>query len=143
MIRSMFAVIGGFVVVMAVVFGGTAVATQLIFPGGLAGAIGASAEEAPPTYYALNIVLSLMAAVLGGWVTARMAPDREMVHVFALAFLMILMSLPSVLGYGETAHLQPIWYRWLLPVIGGGGALLGGRMRANAVGRKIPEESAR
>lgn len=143
MIRSMFAVVGGFVVVMAVLLGGTAVGTQLIFPGGLAGAVGAPPEATPPTYYALNIVVSLMGAVLGGWVTARMAPGREMAHVFALALLMIFMSLPTVLGYGETAHLQPIWYKWLLPVIGVGGALLGGHMRANVVTRKFPEEPAR
>ncbi len=143
MIRSIFAVVGGFVVVMVVVFAGTAAATELLHPGGLAAAVQKTPEQTPPSYYAFNIVISLMGAVLGGWVTARMAPEREMLHVFGLAGLMILMSLPSVLGYGETAHLQPVWYIWLLPVIGVGGALLGGRMRANAVARKFPEESAR
>lgn len=143
MIRSIFAVVGGFVVVMVVVYAGTLAGTELLHPGGLAAAQDKPPEATPQSYYAFNVVISLMGAVLGGWVTARMAPSHEMLHVFTLAGLMILMALPSVLGYGETAHLQPDWYKWLLPVLGAGGALFGGRMRANLVARKFPEEAAR
>ena len=143
MIRSIFAIVGGFVVVMAVVYAGTLAATELLHPGGLAAAVNKPPEAAPDTYYAFLIVISLMGAVLGGWVTSRMAPDREMAHVFVFTALVSLISLSSVLGYGETAHLQPVWYKWLFPIAVIGGSLLGGRMRANAVARKFPEESAR
>ena len=143
MIRSIFAVIGGFVVVMAVVYAGTLVATELLHPGGLAVAVNQPPEAAPPTYYAFLIVISMMGAVLGGWVTSRMAPDREMMHVFGFAALVSLVTLSSVLGYGESAHLQPVWYKWLFPLAVVGGALFGGRMRAKVVARKFPEESGR
>lgn len=131
--RSIICVVAGFIVVMAVVIGGTAAATELIVEGGLEGAAARSADALPSTYFAANLIVSAMAAVLGGWVTARMAPDREMLHVFALAGLMILMSLPGILGYGPSAPAQPAWYVYTMPVLGAAGAILGGWLRSRVV----------
>jgi hypothetical protein len=74
-----------------------------------------------------------MGALLGGWVTARMAPSREMAHVLALALFVILMSVPGLLGYGPSHDVQPAWYRWGLPALGVGAAILGGWMRSRVV----------
>lgn len=133
MMRSIICVVAGFVVVMAVVIGGTAAATELIVEGGLEGAASRPASTLPPTYFAANLIVSAMGALLGGWVTARMAPDREMLHVFALAGLIILMSLPALLGYGPSTPGQPAWYVYTLPVLGVGGAILGGWLRSRVV----------
>jgi len=131
MFRSVIAVVMGFIVVMIVVIAGTAAAAAMMVPGGLAG-LAARGDSLPETYVAANLAVSLMAAVLGGWVTARMSPGNPMAHVYALAGLMVLMSIPSLLGYGGAAPYQPDWYRYLLPVIGVGGVLIGGRMRVRA-----------
>ena len=133
MMRSIICVVAGFVVVMAVVIGGTAAATELIVEGGLEGAQNRPASELPPTYFAANLIVSAMAALLGGWVTARMAPDREMIHVLALAFLIILMSVPGIVGYGPSAAAQPDWFVYAMPVLGVGGAILGGWLRSRVV----------
>jgi hypothetical protein len=131
--RSIIAVVAGFIVMMGVIMAGVAAATELIVPGGLFHAATGPREALPPTYFAANLVVSAMGAVLGGWVTARMAPSREMLHVLALALLMILMSIPGLLGYGPSYDVQPVWYIWTLPVLGVSGALLGGWMRARVV----------
>ena len=131
--RSIICVVAGFVVMMAVVIAGTAAATELIVPGGLSAAAAGSPESTPLNYYAANLVVSAMAAMLGGWVTARMAPSAEMVHVGALALLMLLMSIPTMLGYLPGSELQPVWYRYTLPVVGISAALLGGWLRSRVV----------
>jgi hypothetical protein len=138
--RSIIAVVAGFVVVIAVVMAGTAAATELIVPGGLFEAATGPREALPPEYFAANLIVSAMGAVLGGWVTARMAPDREMAHVFALTVLMILMSIPSLMGYGPSFDVQPAWYRYMLPILGVGGVLLGGWLRSRVVIE--PEDSS-
>jgi hypothetical protein len=131
--RSIICVVAGFVVVMAVVIAGTAAVTELIVPGGLSAAAAGSPDDLPLNYYAANLVVSAMGAMLGGWVTARMAPSAEMVHVGALALLMLLMSIPTMLGYLPGSELQPVWYRYTLPVLGISGALLGGWLRSRVV----------
>jgi hypothetical protein len=131
--RSIIAVVAGFVVVIAVVMAGTAAATELIVPGGLFGAATGPRTALPAEYFAANLMVSAMGAVLGGWVTARMAPDREMIHVFALTGLIILMSIPGLLGYGPSASTQPDWYKLALPILGVGGVLLGGWLRSRVV----------
>jgi hypothetical protein len=131
--RSIICVVAGFIVVMAVWLMGTAAATELIVEGGLFGAATGPRSALPPEYFAANLVMSAMGAMLGGWVTARMAPNAEMAHVLALASLMILASLPGLLGYGESQADQPQWYIWALPILGVSGAILGGWLRSRVV----------
>lgn len=133
MIQSIISVVAGFVVMAGVVIAGTAAATELIVPGGLFDAATGSPSDLPPTYFAANLMVSAVAALLGGWITARMAPSREMVHVFALAILVILMSLPGLIGYDEVQASQPGWYRIFLPLLGVSGAILGGWLRSRVV----------
>ena len=131
--RSIIAVVAGFVVVMGVFIAGGAAATELIVPGGLLQAATGPREALPLTYFAAILVISAMGAMLGGWVTARMSPSRELAHVLALSVLVILMSVPGLLEYGPSYDVQPGWYRWGLPLFGVGGALLGGWMRSRVV----------
>jgi hypothetical protein len=131
--RSIISVVAGFVVVMAVVIAGTAASTELIVPGGLFDAATGSPAALPGNYYAANLVVSAMGAMLGGWVTARMAPAAEMAHVFALVLLILLMSVPALLGYGPGVEVQPMWYKITLPILGMSGAILGGWLRSRVV----------
>ena len=131
--RSIICVVAGFVVVMAVVMAGTAAATELIVPGGLFDAATGPRTDLPANYFAANLVVSGLGAVLGGWVTARMAPSAEMLHVLALAALVLLMAIPGMAGYGPSFDVQPTWFAWGLPVIGVGGAVLGGWLRSRVV----------
>ena len=128
--RSIIAVVAGFVVVMVVIVAGTAGVAVLIIPGGLDAA---RTTVPPPTYIAAHLLVSAMGALLGGWVTARMAPDREMLHVFALAVLVFLKSVPALAGYGNPDGLQPTWYVYTLPIVSVAGAIFGGWLRSRVV----------
>ena len=128
--RSLIAVIAGFVVVMVVLVAGTAGIAALIIPGGLDAA---RTTMPPPTYIAAHLLVSAMSALLGGWVTARMAPDREMLHVLPLAALVFLKSVPALVGYGNPDGLQPTWYVYTLPVVSVAAAILGGWLRSRVV----------
>lgn len=131
--RSIICVVAGFVVVMAAFVAGTAATTELIVPGGLMDAATGPRSELPPTYFAAKLAVTTVGAVLGGWVTARMAPSREMAHVGALAVLVLLMSLPGLLGYGDAQMDQPAWFIYMLPVFGISAAILGGWLRSRVV----------
>lgn len=131
--RSIICVVAGFVVVMAAFVAGTAAATELIVPGGLMDAAIGPRSELPQEYFAAKLVVTSVGAVLGGWVTARMAPSMEMAHVGALAVLVLLMSLPGLLGYGDAQMDQPVWFIYLLPVFGISAAILGGWLRSRVV----------
>ncbi len=127
--RSIICVVAGLVVVMAVFVAGTAAATELIVPGGLFGAATGPIEAIPATFFAGSLVMLAMGTVLGGWVTARMAPSREMVHVAALAALILVMALGTLRAESG----EPIWYVYALPFFGISGALLGGWLRSRVV----------
>ncbi len=131
--RSIICVVAGFVVVMAAFVAGTAAATELIVPGGLMDAAIGPRSELPQEYFAAKLVVTAVGAVLGGWVTARMAPSMEMAHVGALAVLVLLMALPGLLGYGDAQMDQPVWFIYLLPVFGISAAILGGWLRSRVV----------
>ncbi len=127
--RSIICVVAGFVVVMAVFVAGTAAATELIVPGGLFEAATGPADAIPATFFAASLVVLTMGTVLGGWVTARMAPSRELAHVAALAALIIVMALGTLRAESG----EPIWFVYALPLFGVIGSLLGGWLRSRVV----------
>lgn len=83
------------------------------------------------TYLAVNLGYSLAAAVLGGWVTARLAPGHLMAHGGALAGMILVLSLsmPSQATTAAGGPSQPAWYFWGTLVIGVTGALIGAWLR--------------
>lgn len=90
-------------------------------------------KSAPPagvvlssTYLAANLLVSLAAAVLGGWLTARLAPRVPMGHVLALAALLIAMSIVSATGDQAQPAGQPGWYPIGIAILGVLGVLAGG-----------------
>jgi len=122
--RSIICVVAGFVVVMAAFVAGTAAATELIVPGGLMDSAIGRRSALPPGYFAAKLAVTTVGAALGGWVTARMAPSREMTHVAALAVLVFL---------GDAQVDQPAWFIYMLPILGVPAAILGGWLRSRVV----------
>ncbi len=117
------AVLAGFVAMSIVVMIGTAVASQLLIPGGMAAMRSGSPASIPASYLTANLVISLLAAVLGGWLTARLAPMHVHWHVYALAAFLLVMGLVSAKMMSSA---QPGWYAKTIPFVGVAGVLLGG-----------------
>lgn len=127
-LRSVAAVIVGFVVLT---LGSVAAGWLLGDPAGVGAAAtpdaGATPDAVPTTSFALASLGSRFAvAVLAGALTARAAPGRPFVHGLALAALITLMSVASLLGLRAAGGLdESAWYPVVMLFIGPAGILLG------------------
>lgn len=145
MIRNILAVIGGYVAMAVIViafFSLAFVAPRFAFERG--------ALTTTLTWNVLSLIVSFVAAVVGGAVTALIALRKSWVPVVTLATLMIVLGLagavgnllreppPSDLSADDVEQMsieertrhgsQPVWYAFLLPVIGSVGAMTGGQL---------------
>ena len=125
MLRSVLAVIAGYVVLAVTVMIGTAAAAAAfglpVLPDP------AAAAPMPGTgYLALNLVVSALGAAAGGWVAAHLARRRPVAHATVLAVLLLAAGI-AMLGRPQPG--QPSWYPTVLLVLGPVGALLGGLLR--------------
>ena len=123
MVRSIGAVVAGYVAMVVIVMLGTLALAVSIYPGGLAAlrarmqSSGAASMPRPsPIYLASNIVLSLVAAMMGGWVTLRVAVREPAGHLAALCVVLVVMGVISARRPGS--ELQPAWYRVVIPIVG-------------------------
>ena len=123
MLRSILAVLVGFVAMAVVVMIGTAVAMRALQPH--EGDATALAMRLNPAYLTANLVLSGVAALIGGYVVATIARHDPIRHGIALALLILVMSVVSMRRAGAT---QPRWYQLTLatamPLIAIGGSAL-------------------
>ncbi len=91
-------------------------------------------------YSAVNLLLSLPAAALGGYATASIARRARVVHAIVLGILVLVLGagyqLVQLVGRAEGSVTEPVWYLLLLPALGFVGALGGGFLRA----RREPAE---
>lgn len=120
MLRSILAVLAGYVVMVAIVVAAT-YALQQIEPGWFL--IGAPLTAG---YLAVNIAYSLLAALTGGYLVARLAKQAHLKHVYALATLSLAMAVLSAFASGGD---QPVWYRIFLAVMMPMVVIAGGRLR--------------
>ncbi len=124
MLRSILAVVTGYVMMMVIVGLATFV-LQAIFPAWfLAG------TPPPPAYLALSIAYSLVAAFLGGWLAGRIARRKELQHAVGMAVLALAMSLIPALFYG--VQTEPRWLQALPSAAMPLTAIAGGWVRARA-----------
>lgn len=70
--------------------------------------------EAGHSLLALSYHLTF--AVVGGYVTARLAPDRPMAHAVALGTAGILISILGLIAI-VMEDLAPAWYEWALIIL--------------------------
>lgn len=117
--KSVGAVLVGLLSGAALVMVLTFAATYLFFGGDV---------NAPPTppYLAFNIAYSFGAAVLAGWVAARLAPSRPGTHAMLVALVMFGVSMGGGGATAEASPGVPGWYGTVLLVFMPLGALLGG-----------------
>jgi hypothetical protein len=128
MLQSIGAVVAGYVVMAVLVMAGTMAWVATMVPGGIAAMRQnprAQAMTPTPRYLAMNLVLSLVAAIAGGWVTARLGGN-----LVGLAAVLLVMGVVS--AFMPEAKRQPPWYRYLIPVVGLAGIALSTLLTATA-----------
>ena len=122
MMRSIGAVVAGLVVTIVLVM----VLTYLA-----AAALGMGPGAPPtPAYLTLNLLGSALAGVLGGATAVVLAPHTPHGHVLALAILILLLSLPTLLT--PPAPGQPSWYGIVVSILGPVAVATGGVVAARA-----------
>lgn len=92
----------------------------------------ADTSAAPqPAYVFVNIGYSFLAAAAGGYITALAAQANPLVHVLALAIIVLALSALSAL---QSRGKQPAWYALALVAISPLGVLAGGLLRLRVLG---------
>lgn len=85
-----------------------------------------------PGMLAAQVGYNVVAGVLGGYLTARVAGSREILHG-GIAALLKSTALAWGFTAGEFASLTPVWMRIVLVLITGPAMLVGASIRARAV----------
>jgi len=127
-LRSLGAIVAGFVAMVVVVMVATAVGTML--PGMLV-------DGGPTTLWlVVNLSYSMAAAAVGGWIAAHLAPRRRWWHGAALAAFI---AIAWLLGDGQPMPGQPTWYPQVITLIGVVGILAGAcwRDQRDSVARSV------
>jgi len=124
MLLSIGAVIGGFLVTVILV------SVSTVFACVICGVKQKSnpSETVPANYLAANLTLSLLSAIVGGYVCGWIAHSDPLVHAGILAGLLGVLSLTTAVATGAAPG-QPTWYPWVIGVIGVSGILVGGYVR--------------
>src|SRR5690348_15480654 len=129
-VRSVLAVIGGYLV-MVVVVAGCSVITGKIQPQWMR-------EDVVPTaaYLTANLIYSATAAIAGGFAAGWLATRREVRHAAILAALVFVLGVASARLAGDT---QPRWYQMILlaamPLVTIGGGFLSAHLRTVSTAR--------
>jgi hypothetical protein len=124
MLRSIFAVVVGYVVMAVGTMACVGLLDLLCADYSEAGAAGST----PPTFaIVLNLVLSTLCAGAGGYTASFVARRAPWQHAIALAALVLLFGV----AYAVQMHggPQPLWYLVLLPICGASGVVFGGWLR--------------
>lgn len=124
-VYAFLALMAGFAVMVALVMGLAALIVRLV-PGWT------GSEATPPASYAfVNLGSSFLAAAAGGYVTAWVAAANPLIHVLALALVVLALSALSALQARGT---QPIWIQLALVAVSPIGVLAGGLARLRVLG---------
>jgi hypothetical protein len=119
--RSIVAVIAGYAIMAAVV-----IALTVLIKRKAPQWMGARGKP-NATYIYTNLLYSFGAAMIGGFVTALIAPRSPLAHACMLAALVFVLAVVSAVQIGDK---QPRWYQAALAFIGPLGAIFGGMVLA-------------
>ena len=120
-VRSVIAVVAGYATMAVVVIALSVIVTK-VAPGWMGN------EGAPnATYVVTNLIYSLAAAMLGGYVAATIGSRAPLAHACALAAIVFALAIVSAVQVGDR---QPRWYQVVLAIVGPLGTVLGGLIRA-------------
>ena len=144
MLRIILAVIAGYLSMAVLVFATFSAAYLII---GTEGSFQPGSFDVSTLWIVVSIILSIVAALVGGWVCARIG--RRRAAVIALAVVVVALGLavaamefthggkpvPAARS-GEISNFdamqmaqQPLWLTLLNPFLGAAGVLLGARLR--------------
>ncbi|HET9455388.1 MAG TPA: hypothetical protein VFO66_13975 [Gemmatimonadaceae bacterium] len=142
-LRTAVAILCGFLAMSLVVLSGTIVATTLFITGGLE-TVSRPDTPLPALYLAANLGISLVAALLGGWLASRLDPPGGWRPVIGMAVLVLVMSVANQAVPRSSSGTPVAWYPWALVVIGVVGSLTGGwlRLRSQGVGAAVSTSAA-
>lgn len=130
MLRSVGAVLAGFLLATIIVLLSTMIAVVLMLPPAGPGQM----PEPTGSYLAVNLVSGLLAAIAGGWLAARLARHAPLGHAMAVGTVMLVLGLAAAAMESDgTTGSQPGWYLYALPLLGWLGASLGGVVRSRQV----------
>ena len=90
-----------------------------------------NAWKAESGYVFVNLGYSFLAAAAGGYVTAWIAQQNPLIHVLALAIIVLLLAALSAL---QQRGQQPVWYVLTLVALTPLGVLAGGLVRLRVLG---------
>lgn len=124
-LHAFLALLAGFATMALLVILLTAVLTRLV-----PSWVGAAGRP-QPGYVFVNLGYSLLASAAGGYVTAWAAAANPLVHVLALALVVLALAALSAL---QSRGKQPIWYALSLLAISPLGVLAGGLVRLRVLG---------
>jgi hypothetical protein len=119
-LHAFLALLAGFATMAALVALITAL-LQKLTPGWVA-----ESATPKPGYIFVNLGYSFLAAAAGGYVTAWIAAHNPLVHVLALAIVVLLLAALSAL---QQRGKQPVWYMLALVVLTPVGVFAGGLVR--------------
>lgn len=127
MIRSIAAVVVGYVMSAFIVVLGTTAAAALLLPRPQAGAV----PQITTAYLVADLLIAVVAAIAGGMVAAAIGQRAPILHAAALAVLMFVVGIGSSVAAGGALPGQPAWYPLAIAVIGPLGVLVGGWLQSN------------
>ena len=114
MLKSVLAIVAGWVLTVALVMLSMAV-LAIIFYGGFAVDI-PEGETMSSSFVFANLATSFIAAMAGGYLTAHLAPRAGLIHAGILAAINLVLSIPMVLAGALDS--QPSWYPLAIAIIG-------------------------
>jgi heme/copper-type cytochrome/quinol oxidase subunit 3 len=130
-VRSIIAVLGGIGLASLVVEALEFTLVNAVAGGTIADMAGYFAVRNQPAVLGAKLVYNTLAAVLGGYMTAKIAGDRERLHAGVAA---LAQTAALIWGFtaGEYAEFTPVWMRIALVVVTGPAMLGGAAIRARA-----------
>jgi hypothetical protein len=130
-IRSIIAILGGIAVISLVVETLEFTLVTAVSGGSITDMNEYFAVRNRPAILAVKVVYNTLAAVLGGYMTAKIAGTRELLHTAIAAFIQTV-ALIWGLTVGEYAGFTPVWLRIALVLLTGPAMIAGGTIRARA-----------
>lgn len=122
MVRSVIAIVTGYVVAALLTVIATMVSSRIVGP------------TPPPSYVWMNLLYSGVFAFAGGYIAATMAPRKPLNHALILAGIMLVAGAAYALGgpQGELPAREPDWYPWVLVLLAPALVAFGGWVRERA-----------
>jgi hypothetical protein len=130
-IRSIIAVLGGVAVISLVVETLEFTLVTAVSGGSVTDISGYFAVRNRPTILTAKVAYHTLAALLGGYMTAKIAGTRELMHTGVAA---LIQTVALIWGFtaGEYASFTPAWTRIALVLLTGPAMMAGGMIRAKA-----------